>query len=173
MLSPLKLLLFAVLVAAAVAYSGDMILERTNQGKIASKTEIAYEDVNWDQDSGTIRIPMARDGHYWITLDVNGTPIVFMIDTGASHISLSYDAAEMAGLNPASLDYDQTFKTAGGLTQKAMINIDQISYQSIQMTNMVAAVSGQGQMDVSLLGMNFLNRLSGYNVSNRELIIRP
>lgn len=180
MTSPAKILLLAFCATAFVAYFGekfttvtDKIADSRIQPVRQSANDPVYAQTHSEYYGGDIYISMSRDGHYWVTLDVNGTPVRFVVDTGASHISLSYQDAEAAGLDPAGLNYDRIFKTAGGVSRKAMINLDRISLESIQIFNISASVSQRGHMDVSLLGMNFLNKLSGFNVENREMILRP
>jgi len=180
MTSPSKLLLLAMCVAAFTAYFGDRFVALFNKAgeslkEVAHKSsnELVYEKTVMAAHNSAIHVPMARDGHYWVNIDVNGTPVRFVVDTGASHISLSYRDAKNAGIDPEILNYDRVFKTANGLTRKAIVKIDHISLEAIKMSDILASVSQQGQMDVSLLGMNFLSRLSGFKVENRQLILNP
>lgn len=177
MTSPAKILLLALFATAFVAYFGErftLLTDKVDDRQAQNSGNSSfYGKIRSDNYEGDIYIPMSRDGHYWATLEVNGTPIRFVVDTGASHISLSYQDAKTAGLDPANLSYNQPFKTAGGVSHKAMVNINRISLESIEVSNISAAVSLQGQMNVSLLGMNFLNRLSGFNVEDREMTLKP
>ena len=176
MISPAKLLLCVVCVAAFVATYGEKFIQVAgkvgdNQRQNSPQTpdEQGYENGY----GGDIHVAMNRDGHYWVTLDVNGTPIRFVVDTGASHIALSYEAAEAAGLDPADLTYDRAFRTANGISHKAMVKLEQVSLESIVMSDIAASVSHEGSMGVSLLGMNFLNKLSSFKVENGNLILTP
>ncbi|HEC00924.1 MAG TPA: TIGR02281 family clan AA aspartic protease [Sphingomonadales bacterium] len=176
MTSPSKILLLALFVAAAVAYFGDKIIAVADgQKQVVQNTgnDMVYAKTNRAEFGGEIRVSINRDGHYWATLDVNGTPVRFVVDTGASHISLSYEDAEAAGLDPAGLAFDRAFRTANGISYKAMVKLDQISLDSIEVTGISASVSQQGAMNVSLLGMNFLNKLSSFKIENRDLILKP
>ena len=178
--SPVKIVIFAICVTAFVAFFGDKFMmlthrvaDRQQQIEQQPGNELVYDRVNRAKNAGNILIPRDRDGQYWVSLYVNGTPIRFMVDTGASHISLRYEDAEMAGLNPAALDYIYIFKTVNGVSHKAMIKLDYISLKSIEFFNIPASVSKPGQLNVSLLGMNFLNKLSGFNVENNLMVLRP
>ncbi len=180
MTSPSRLLLFAVFVAAFVAYFGDHFIALSNKAgesikEVAHKSsnELVYDKANMAEYNGDIRVPIAQDGHYWVTIEVNGVPVLFVVDTGASHISLSYQDARKTGLDPEFLNYDKVFKTANGETRKAIISLDRVSMDAIEMSNVMASVSQQGQMDISLLGMSFLSRLSGFMVEDGQLILRP
>lgn len=180
MMSPAKILLLALCATAVVAYFGekfmavaDKIHSRPEQTSPQTTQGLVYGKSTMARDNGAIRIPISRDGHYWVTLDINGTPVRFVIDTGASHISLSYRDAEAVGLGPKELNYNRVFRTANGNSRKAMVRLDHLSLQSIEMSGITASVSRPGQMVISLLGMNFLNKLSGFNVRNGELILEP
>lgn len=180
MISPGKILLFALCVAAFVATYGEkfmQVADKVGDGQRLDRSQDgsqgADEQVYADGYGEDIHVAMNRDGHYWVTVDVNGTPIRFVVDTGASHIALSYEAAEAAGLDPAGLEYDRAFRTANGITHKAMVKLEQVSLDSIVISNISASVSRQGSMGVSLLGMNFLNELSSFKVENRNLILKP
>ncbi|PCI45309.1 MAG: hypothetical protein COB49_10225 [Alphaproteobacteria bacterium] len=176
MISPAKILLLALLATAFVAYFGEKFTALTGE-VISRRTQASgngprYAQSNW-ANGGDVYIPMSRDGHYWATLEVNGTPVRFVVDTGASHISLSYEDAAQAGLDPAALTYDRVFKTAGGVSRKAMVTLDSLSLESIEISHITASVSQRGQMNISLLGMNFLSKLSGFNVENNQMILKP
>lgn len=180
MTSPAKILVLALCIAAFVAYFGDKFMllndEVADSRKLASG-QSGTQPVNVRSNSShygdDVYISLSRDGHYWVMLDVNGTPTRFVVDTGASHIALSYEDAQAAGLDPDGLNYDRIFNTANGVSRKAMVTIDRLSLDSIQINNIKASVSLRGQLGVSLLGMNFLNRLSGFNVENNEMILKP
>jgi len=183
MSSPSKILLFALCVGVFVAYFGEQFthlthktanrLEAQKQNRQVTRQKLVYADIKMAQSNREIRVSRAGDGHYWLTLDVNGMPVRFVVDTGASHISLSYQDAESVGLNPSDLDYDRIYRTANGQTLKALVQLDNIGVDSIQYTNLTASVSRQGQMDVSLLGMNFLSKLSSFKMEQGELILTP
>jgi len=180
MISPAKILLLALCATAVFSYFGEKFIAIT--GKIDNRSEqathpvargLVYGKSIMASDSGSVHIPLSRDGHYWVTLTINGTPVRFVVDTGASHISLSYQDAQAIGLGPKELNYNRIFQTANGNSRKAMVRLDHLSLQSIEMSDIAASVSLPGRMEVSLLGMNFLNKLSGFNVENGELILNP
>jgi len=180
MTSPLKIILLALCVSAVVAYFGEGFLNITeklqhnevNQER-KSDHELVYADTNMAEYHGVVRVPIARDGHYWVTLDVNGVPVKFVVDTGASHVSLSYQDAVAVGLDPEGLMFNRQFRTANGNSQKAIVTLRRMTLDTIQISDIQASVSQRGRMDVSLLGMNFLNKLSGFHMEEGELILKP
>lgn len=180
MTSPLKLLLFALFAAAVVAYFGEKFIDVTRriENRQAARSQpptddLVYADVKVTNPARSIRVPMAADGHFWVTLTVNGTPVRFVVDTGASHVSLSHQDATNIGVDPTGLSYNRLFRTANGDSRKAMVLLKRMSLESIQITDVRAAVSPPDRMAVSLLGMNFLNRLSGFGVEDGVMILKP
>lgn len=119
---------------------------------------------------GRIEIPQSPDGHYRLFLDVNGTPVNFIVDTGASNVVLSKRDAERAGFDPDSLPFFGRARTANGEVRTAPITINTLSLQGVTERNVAAAVNG-GELDESLLGMSYLGRYSQITISSGKLIL--
>lgn len=110
--------------------------------------------------------------HFATSAQINGTPLQFIVDTGASSVVLTHDDAERAGFETADLRYVVPVMTANGMARAAPIRIDEMSVGGIARTNVAALVAEDGQLFENLLGMNFLNTLSGFEVSGNRLILR-
>ena len=108
---------------------------------------------------GRIVLPRAPDGHYYLTAEVNGTPIRFTVDTGASEIVLSLPDAQAAGIDTSNLAYVGRAYTANGEVRTAPVRLDSFSVGQIQ-DNRLRAYVNEGAMDGSLLGMSYLDRYS-------------
>ncbi|WP_026198447.1 retropepsin-like aspartic protease family protein [Wenxinia marina] len=119
---------------------------------------------------GRIEAPLGRDGHYHLTADVNGVPVKFVVDTGASEIVLSREDAARVGLDPATLDYWGAAQTANGMVRTAPVQLDEIRLGPI-VDDGVAAVVNDGNLDFSLLGMGYLNRFAHIEISGGRLIL--
>lgn len=117
---------------------------------------------------GVIRVPRAGDGHYYLTVRVNGTPVRFLADTGASDIVLSSADARRAGYDPALLRYDRIFHTANGLGRGAGVTIERLEVGGLLLTDIRASVN-EAALDTSLLGMAFFNRLRRYEAAGGML----
>ncbi len=118
----------------------------------------------------TIVLPKARDGHYYMTLQVNGKPIEFVIDTGASQVVLSREDAKTVGLDPASLAYLGTANTANGAVRTAPVRLDSVVLGEIR-DEQVRAVVNDGEMFGSLLGMTYLGKFDSITIKDNELIL--
>ncbi len=124
------------------------------------------------QDGSRIEVPRGRGGHFHLVLNVNGTPIDFLVDTGASDIVLSQEDARRVGLDPDALPYLGTANTANGEVRLAYATLDTISLGPIGFENVDVSVNG-GEMAGSLLGMSFLSRFDRLEISRDLLILEP
>lgn len=120
--------------------------------------------------NGDLVLKRAQDGHFHIEVRVNGEPIRFLVDTGASIVTLSEDDARRAGYDPSTLDYTLQFSTANGTAWGAPIRIDQMRAGPLIARDVRAAVGGAG-MSKSLLGMSFLDQLNGFSVTGDTLTL--
>jgi len=110
-----------------------------------------------------------RSGHFFLDAEVNGAPVRFLLDTGASLVSLTPDDAQAAGLG-ANLSYSLTTRTAHGEAKAARATLRSVQLGQLEIAD-VAAVVMEEPMPFSLLGMSFLNRLRGYSIRDGVLTI--
>lgn len=109
-------------------------------------------------------------GHYLVDAVVNGTPVRFLVDTGASDVVLTMEDAERLGLDPRTLRFTQRFATANGEVRGAPVVLRELRIGQFSLFDLPASVN-EGPLSISLLGMSFLGRLSGYQVENGRLIL--
>jgi aspartyl protease family protein len=102
---------------------------------------------------------------------VNGAPLTFLVDTGASDIVLTMADAERLGLRPGSLHFTQRFATANGEVRAAPVVLREIRVGQFSLFDVPASVN-EAPLRVSLLGMSFLQKLNGYGVENGRLVLR-
>lgn len=117
-----------------------------------------------------IELPRAFDGHYYVTADVNGAQVDFVVDTGATLIVLTAEDAARAGLDVDNLAFVGRAGTANGIVTTAPVRLDSLSIGPIQDRGVAASVNG-GEMDHSLLGMSYLERFSSVEISNGRMIL--
>lgn len=111
------------------------------------------------------------DGHFWATARVNGIPVKFLVDTGASLVALSERDARRIGLNTDELEHNAEVRTASGRISAATATIQAIEIDGVTVTDVKAVVIEEG-LEHSLLGMSFLNRLDGWDVTPNAIVIR-
>jgi aspartyl protease family protein len=112
-----------------------------------------------------------RGGHFFVTGDAGGIPLVFLIDTGASDIVLSPSDARRIGLDTATLTYSRNAMTANGVVRGAPARLEKLSFNALEITDVPVTIN-EADMATSLLGMAFLRRLKSYEVRGRQLYLR-
>ncbi len=109
-------------------------------------------------------------GHFIVTAEVNGTPIKFVVDTGATDIMISADDAERAGFRPHQLNFTKKYRSANGIVRGAPVRLRSLRVGQIEMYDVEASVN-EVDIGISLLGMGFLSRLEGYQVKKGKLVM--
>ena len=117
-----------------------------------------------------VTVPRALNGHYYLELRVNGEPIMFTVDTGATDMVLSHADAESAGIDPGNLAYLGSAGTANGLVRTARVMLSEVALENI-VDRDVRAVVTDGDLGSSLLGMTYLQRFSRIEIAGDELIL--
>ena len=118
--------------------------------------------------NGAIEVPRSRDGHFYLTLRLNDVPVKFVVDTGATAVVLSEADARRVGLDPASLIYAGRADTANGEVATATARIKTVELENLTDLNMRVQVNG-GEMNGSLLGMDYLRRFAKIEISDDRL----
>ena len=118
-----------------------------------------------------VRFPAGLDGHFRVEAQVDGTPVRFLVDTGASGIVLSPADARRIGFDPESLGFTGFAETANGTVRTAPVRLGSVAIGPIRMTDLPASVN-QAAMRGSLLGMSFLERLRSFEMRDGVLILR-
>jgi aspartyl protease family protein len=119
-------------------------------------------------DDGTIELRRGSDGHFHATLEVNGTPVRFMIDTGASSIVLSRRDARRVGIDPDALAYLGRARTANGVVPIAEVRLGRVEFAGYADTGVRASVT-DGLLETSLLGMAYLDRFERIEISGDRM----
>ena len=118
----------------------------------------------------TIELRRARDGHFYALAEVNGTELRMLVDTGASTVVLNRADARRIGLEPESLSYTVRASTANGTVRGAPVTLDRVEIGPLTARDVRALVT-RGEMNISLLGMSFLGRLSRLSVEGDTLVL--
>lgn len=122
-------------------------------------------------DGAEVELPRAADGHFYAELVIAGTPVFFMTDTGATNVVLSSKDAERLGVKPDALAFMGEASTANGVVRTARVSVDDVSFGPFHDESLNAYVT-DGQMDISLLGMDYLRRFSIRIEGDRMILTR-
>lgn len=125
-----------------------------------------------DERGPAVSIRKSLNGHFEAQGRVNGEPVNFLIDTGATSIALSHDDAIRIGFADEELSYTLVISTANGKGRAAPVRLDSVDVGSIGRSGLRALVAEPGQLDQSLLGMNFISSLTAFEMRRDEVILR-
>jgi aspartyl protease family protein len=110
-------------------------------------------------------------GHFVVDGQINGGAVRFLVDTGATSISLSSADASRLGI-----DYRKgqpgLMGTANGTVAAYRVKLDTVRVGDIVVNNVDAAVVEGSQMPFALLGMSFLNRMEMKREGQTMVLIR-
>jgi aspartyl protease family protein len=111
-------------------------------------------------------------GNFSLSARVNGARINMVLDTGASSVVLTQEAARAAGLPLEVLSYTVNVDTANGRARAAPVTLDRLAVGNIIERAVPALIAQPGQLRTNLLGLSFLNRLESWEVRGDRLIMR-
>lgn len=156
-----------IFLAAFVAFSlKDNIISFARQVVDERKAESTGVQVGEE-----LRIKQSLDGHFWVTADLNGQKVRFLIDSGATTTSISGDTARRSGIQ-ASSRIPAVVQTANGMVQVQRGRAERLQVGHIDRKDLAVHIS-DAFGDMNVLGMNFLSSLSGWRVEGRTLILKP
>lgn len=156
-----QLLVWALIFAMAIIAYG---FRDTLRAGLFPSSAIVRED-------GAVELRRGADGHFRATLDLNGAPVRFIVDTGASDMVLSRADAARAGIDVAALAYTGRALTANGPVATARVRITQVTLGDFAVSNVPASVTA-GALDTSLLGMTFLDRFARIEIEGDRMVLR-
>jgi aspartyl protease family protein len=128
--------------------------------------------------AGSGAVSKAADGHFWAEADVAGRTdstegkVRFLVDTGATAVALTPEDAARLGFKAQDLKYGYNVTTAGGSSRAAAVTLTSVSINGARLDNVQALVVADG-LDVSLLGMSYLGRLTRFEATRETLRLQP
>src|SRR5262245_15653146 len=120
----------------------------------------------------TVEIARGPGGSFFVTVQINDARASMVLDTGASAVVLTQEAAKAAGLPLEMLYYSVNVDTANGRTRAAPVTLGRLAVGGIVERDVPALIAQPGQLRINLLGMSFLNRLQSWEVRGDKLILR-
>ena len=122
------------------------------------------------QQGREIRVPMAIDGHFWVTGEVDGVKVKFLVDSGATMTTIGRTTAQQAGIEIRETR-NQIVRTGNGFVRVAQGRADALAIGSIERKNFPMHIADTEELNV--LGMNFLSTLDRWGVEGRWLVMVP
>jgi len=122
-------------------------------------------------EPGEAQLAKSADGHFWADAQVDGHPVRFLVDTGATAVALTGDDARNLGIDPDSLVYGYTVMTANGPARAAEVKLNVVTVGDAQVSDVQAFVIDKG-LPASLLGMTYLGRLAKFEATQDSMVLK-
>ena len=182
MSEPVKLLIAVAAIGAAAVYMvnnhldpskrpapAPQLIARPQPAPVAAPAPVLAARAT----GGRMELPADRNGQFVSPTEIDGRRIDMLVDTGATFVSLSHQDAETLGIRPFPNDYKVPVATASGELRAARVTLRTVAIGSISARDVPALVLPKGAGSTSLLGMSFLQRLGGFEISGGKLLLRP
>jgi aspartyl protease family protein len=165
---PLARRLTMMLAWVAIFGAGFVLLTfRDNLGWVAERLKAEAIGTPVEQGRET-RIPMAIDGHFWVTAQVNGHDVKFLVDSGATTTTVDRGTAKAAGVE-ISPRRDLFVRTGNGVIRVASGRANVLRIGGITRHDVALEIADND--DLNVLGMNYLSSLSRWGVEGRWLVL--
>lgn len=105
-----------------------------------------------------VRIASGRGGHYVTPGRINGTPVQFMVDTGATSVAMNYLEAQRLGIDYRA-GKQITVSTANGRAKAFQVTLSRVSVGDIELHQVDAVVSTTTSPEIILLGNSYLGKV--------------
>ena len=121
--------------------------------------------------NGDLSISQSSDGSYYIAGAVNGQPVTFLVDTGASDVVLTQEDARRAGIDVGALTYSRASSKANGIGRDSPVTVSSLEVSGVRLLDFPVSVN-KAAMPNSLLGMSYLKRLKSFRFDHNRLILQ-
>ena len=137
----------ALLSLGAVLFSG--VLERQHNPNQSLQT-------SYENGAREVTLKRNRHGHYVTSGRINGHPVTFMLDTGATGVAVPATVADELGLERGPA---RPVRTANGTSVSYMTTLDRVGVGGIELPDVPAGIVPGLEGDDILLGMSFLKHI--------------
>ena len=157
----MQALAWLALIALGIVFFTDVLEKQYNPNK---------ELQTRHSDTGAREVVLQRNkfGHYITSGEINGKPVTFMLDTGATGVAIPENIASYLEIQRGRAFPTQT---ANGRSVSYAANLDRVSVGAIELKNVRAAIAPGLQTEEILLGMSFLKHIE-FSQKGNTLILR-
>lgn len=120
-------------------------------------------------ESDVLLLRRDSSGQFYMSANVNGGDVRFLVDTGADLVALTEDTAQELGITVGEMQ--PIMQTASGVGYAAPVTIDEMVVAGVTLTNVEAVVAQD--LGTNLLGQSVLGRLGSVKLQGDSMVIRP
>ena len=157
------MLLWLTLIIICTAIFTKVIRDKNNPNQ---QLQIEFNE----NGSGEIVLQQNRYGHYLATGTINNVSVEFLVDTGATYVSVPEHLADSLNLSKGRQFESMT---ANGISQSFYTTIGSVKLGAIEVKNVPASIATGMTFDEVLLGMSFLKYFEITQISERLIITIP
>jgi aspartyl protease family protein len=151
--------LIMMLMAAVFANQMDRAPLKQASTKPSATVAVAPAPPTVNNNSRSMVIKAGPDGHFAVEARIDGRRLPFLVDTGASQITIRASDAARLGVRPSQSEYSIRISTANGEGRAALADLRSVEVGDIVVRNLRALVVPDSALGVNLLGMSFLSRV--------------
>jgi aspartyl protease family protein len=163
--------LIAIALAAAYAYRAPLlrfaapVLQELDPSRVVEVTN----------PEGETELVIARgpDGHFHLDAAVNGAPVRFLVDTGASGTVLTVADATRSGIDSGALEFNRPVQTANGTAHYARATLDSLEIGPWRLSDVPVGVMPDEALGISLLGMSTIDRFASWRIEGDRMVLVP
>jgi len=162
-------------VASTLGLMGILVLVVVQLARMDPRFEMAVPEFGYPEqvvEGGETRVQLARDGHFWLRGELNGEPVSFLVDTGATLTAVSAETAAAAGLEERSGGLPVRMQTANGAVAAQLTSIEELRFGNVTARGLDAIIA-PGLGPTNVIGMNLLSRLASWRVEGDTMILVP
>lgn len=144
------------------------------EARASQEAEIAELKANnapqFTNSDGSLELHRNGDGHFYADVQINGSYVHMLVDTGASGIALSRDDARVAGLAPSIAMNEVVGEGADGEVHGEFAKLDRVELGPLTAQGLDAIVLNRGGQ--SLLGQSFLSKFASVQIEGDRMVLR-
>ena len=141
-----------------------------------ARADADASDSSWSDEpkvstqEGTVELERSSDGHFYADVQINGASVRMLVDTGASGIALSREAARSAGVATSIGMNDVVGQGASGDVRGEWVKLDDVTLGHKSVDGLEAVVLNGGE--TSLLGQQFLSKFESVEIRDDRMVLR-
>ncbi len=121
---------------------------------------------------GVVELEHDRNAQYQTDIEIDGTSIHAMVDTGATFVALRSEDARQLNIDPPASAFNIPTQTANGTGWVARVRLREIRINDITVYDVDAIVAQPGALNITLLGMSFLKKLESFQVADGRFVMK-